>query len=251
MIIHEMSTRRVALPHEHGAWMMWLAPLMAGLAGTPWHPSKPLLAGVVLFAYLASYCVLQAIRHPREGAYWLRWAFGYGLAATAVGAPVLWMRPLLLAVGGVALLGFGVNAWFAHHRNERSLVNDLVAMAGLNLAAVAGYVAGTGRWDAAAWELWGLNLLYFFGTALHVKSVIRERNNRRMKWVAVTYAVGIPVALAAIGQTLLAGAYVPAALRSLAIPQNHRLKAIALGMVEIVCSLWFMVWLIAWMRLTG
>jgi F0F1-type ATP synthase membrane subunit c/vacuolar-type H+-ATPase subunit K len=112
-------------------------------------------------------------------------------------------------------------------------------------------VAGTGRWDAAAWELWGLNLLYFFGTALHVKSVIRERNNQRMKWVAVAYAVGIPVALAAIGQTLLAGAYVPAALRAVAIPQNHRLKAIALGMVEIVCSLWFMVWLIAWVRLTG
>jgi len=251
MIIRKMKRLQLALPHEHGAWMMWLAPLAVGLAGTPWHLSKPLLAGAVLFAYLTSYCLLQALRHPREAAFWLRWAFGYGLAAAVFGVPVLWMRPLLLAVGGVALLGFAVNAWFAHHRNERHLINDLVAMAGLNLAAVAGYVAGTGRWDAAAWELWGLNLLYFFGTALHVKSVIRERNNRLMKWVAVSYALGIPAALWATGQPLLAGAYLPAAVRTLAIPQNHRLKAIALGMVEIVCSLWFVVWLIVWTRLTG
>ncbi len=251
MIILKMKAQRVALPHEHGAWMMWLAPLAVGLAGTPWHPSKPLLAGAVLFAYLASYCLLQALRHPREAAYWLRWAFGYGLAGMAFGVPVLWMRPLLLAVGGVALLGFAVNAWFAHHRSERHLFNDLVAMAGLNLAAVAGYVSGTGRWDAGAWELWGLNLLYFFGTALHVKSVIRERNNRWMKWAAVVYALGIPAALGAVGVPLLAGAYLPAAVRTLAIPQGHRFKAIVLGMVEIVCSVWFMVWLIVWMRLTG
>lgn len=114
MIIRKMKRLQLALPHEHGAWMMWLAPLAVGLAGTPWHLSKPLLAGAVLFAYLTSYCLLQALRHRREAAFWLRWAFGYGLAAAVFGVPVLWMRPLLLAVGGVALLGFAVNAWFAH-----------------------------------------------------------------------------------------------------------------------------------------
>jgi hypothetical protein len=251
MIIAQMKTQRVALPHEHGAWMMWLAPLTAGLVGTPWHPSKPLLVGAALFAYLASYCLLQALRHPREAVYWLRWALGYGVAALVFGAPVLWMRPLLLAVGGAALLGFTVNAWFAHRRNDRHLFNDLVAMAGLNLAVVAAYVAGTGRWDVEAWELWGLNLLYFFGTALHVKSVIRERNNRWLKRVAVLYALGVPAALGAGGQPLLAVAYLPAALRTLAIAQDHRFKAIVLGVVEIICSLWFMVWLIVWMRLSG
>jgi|YNPMSStandDraft_1061717.scaffolds.fasta_scaffold33658_2 hypothetical protein len=248
MIISEMKVRRIALPHEHGAWMMWIAPLAAGLAGTPWHPSKPVLAGAVLFAYLASYCLLQALRQPRETKLWRRWALGYGVLAFAFGVPLLWMRPLLLVVAAVSLFGFAVNAWFAYHRNERHLLNDLVAIAVLNLAAVAGYVAGTGRWDAQAWLLWGLNLLYFFGTALHVKSVIRERDNPWLKREAVAYAVGTPVALAASGHLVLAGAYLPAAVRALLIPQHHGFKAVVLGVIEIVCSLWFMVWLIAWAR---
>ncbi len=230
---------------------MWLAPLAVGLAGTPWHPAKLLLVGAVLFAYLASYPLLQSLRYPSERLFWLRWAGGYGAVAALFGLPLVWMRPLLLVVGLVALAGFAVNAWFARQRNERHLLNDLVAMAGLNLAVVAGYVVGTARLDAEAWGLWVLCLLYFFGTALHVKSLIRERRNPWMKVMAVVYVLAVPAVLAMVVHRWLAVAYLPAALRTLAIPQNHRFKAIVLGVIEIVCSVWFAVWLIAWVRAIG
>jgi len=246
-----MRARQLVIPHEHGAWMMWLGPLVVGLAGTPWHPSKLLLVGVVLFAYLASYPLLQSLRYPSQKAYWLKWAVGYGVVAGIFGLPLVWMRPVLLGVGLMALAGFAVNAWFARQRRERHLLNDLVAMAGLNLTVVAAYAVGRGRIDAEAWSLWGLCLLYFFGTALHVKSLIRERGNRLLKVLTIGYALGVPAVLALVFQPAVAVAYLPAAVRTLLIPQNHRLKAIVLGVIEILCSVWFVVWLIMWMHRVG
>lgn len=224
--------------------MMWLAPLVVGLAVTPWHPSKLLLVGAVLFAYLASYPLLQSLRYPQQRAYWLKWAAGYGMVAALLGIPLLLVRPLLLWLAPLALATFVVNAWFARQRNERNLLNDLAAMAGLNLTAVAGYVTGQGRWDTEAWILWAVCLLYFFGTALHVKSLLRERRNHLMKSLAVAYALVIPAVLALVLQPLLAVAHLPATLRAMAIPQEHRFKSIVLGVIEIVCSLWFATWLI-------
>lgn len=246
-----MRARQLVIPHEHGAWMMWPVPLAVGMAGTPWRPSNLLLAGAVLFAYLASYPLLQSLRYPFQRAYWLRWAVGYGAVAALFGLPLVWMHPTLLVVGMIALAGFVVNAWFARNRHERHLLNDLVAMAGLNLAVVAAYVVGRGRLDLEAWSLWGLCLLYFFGTALHVKSLIRERRNRLLKAAAIGYALAVPALLALAVQPLLAVAYLPAAVRALVIPQNHSFKAIVLGVVEIVCSVWFAVWTIVWMRVVG
>jgi len=247
-----MKTRqKLVIPHEHGAWMMWLVPLAVGLASTSWHPSKPLLVGAVLFAYLASYSLLQSLRYPEQKAGWLRWAAGYGAVAAVFGVPLVLMRPQLLWVALVALVGFAVNAWFASRRNERHLLNDLMAMAGLNLAVVAAYVAGRGYWDKQAWFLWALCLLYFFGTALHVKSLIRERRNRSLKMLAIAYALAVPAVLAIVLQPLLAVAYLPAAIRALAIPQNHGFKAIVLGVIEIICSVWFAVWLIVVYRSFG
>lgn len=198
----------------------------------------------MLFAYLASYPLLQSLRHPEQKFYWLRWAAGYGLVAALFGIPLLLVRPQLLWLVPLALATFVVNAWFARQRNERNLLNDLAAMAGLNLTAVAGYVTGRGRWDAEAWILWAVCLLYFFGTALHVKSLLRERRNRLMKSLAVAYALVMPAVLALVLQPLLAVAHLPATLRAMAIPQEHRLKSIVLGVIEIVCSLWFCVWII-------
>jgi hypothetical protein len=245
------TQQRLVIPHEHGAWMMWLAPLAIGLAVTPWHPSKPLLVGAVLFAYLASYPLLQSLRHPEQRAYWLKWAMGYGMVAVIWSIPLLLMRPLLLWLAPLAMASFVVNAWFAWQRNERNLVNDVVAMAGLNLTVVAAYIAGQGRWDVKAWILWGLCLLYFFGTALHVRSLIRERHNRSLKARAIAYALAIPTLVAMILEPVLAIAYVPATLRTLAIPQGHRFKAIVLGVIEIVCSVWFAIWLVVGWRSSG
>lgn len=246
-----MQARQLVVPHEHGAWMMWLSPLVVGLAGTAWHPSKPLLVGAVLFAYLTSYPLLQSLRYPSQKSYWLRWAVGYGVVAGVFVLPLVWMRPILLVVGLIAQAGFAMNAWFARQRKERHMLNDLVAMAGLNLTVVAAYAVGKGRLDAGAWSLWGLCLLYFFGAALHVKSLIRERRNRLLKAVAIGYALAVPALLGLAVQPLLAVAYLPAAIRTLVIPQNHHFKAIVLGVVEIVCSVWFTVWLIGWMRAIG
>ncbi len=245
------AQQRVVIPHEHGAWMMWLVPLAIGLASTPWHLSKLPLVGAVLFAYLASYPVLQSLRYPQQRAEWLRWAVGYGAVAAVFAMPLLVMRPQLLWVAVAALAGFAVNASFARRRDERHLFNDLVAMAGLNLAVVAAYVAGTGYWDKQAWLLWATCLLYFFGSALHVKSLIRERHNRPLKRVAIAYALVVPAILSILLQPLLAAAYLPAAIRTLVIPQHHAYKAIVLGVIEIACSVWFAVWLIVIYRFFG
>lgn len=237
---------RVVIPHEHGAWMMWLAPLAVGMAVTPWHPAKLLLVGAVLFAYLGSYPLLQLLRHPEQRQLWLGWAVGYGTVAIAFALPLLLMRPVLLLVGVMAVGALAVNAWFAYQRQERNLLNDFVAMAGLSLSVVAAYAVGAEQIDATAWGLWGLCVLYFFGTALHVKSLIRERRNRLLKITAVLYALALSSLLALTVHPYLGIGQLPATLRTMVIPQNHRFKAIVLGVIEIICTVWFAVWLALW-----
>ncbi|MDI3257749.1 MAG: YwiC-like family protein [Kyrpidia sp.] len=235
------------IPREHGAWMMWIGPLIVGIGATPWKYTQILLVGASLFAFMAADPFLQGLRQPRRRGYWWRWAWGYGVVAAAFGIPLLVAVPGLVFAGIGAAVCLAVNSVFALRRQDRHLVNDLLAIAGLTLTGIAAYLVGRGSLDEPAWGFWALCVAYFFGTALYVKSLIRERRNRTLKWAANVYGTVLALTCLAAGWAV-AVACLPAAVRAWAIRQERPPKVKTIGILEIAISLWFVVWMTVWLR---
>jgi hypothetical protein len=173
---------------------MLLVPYLAGVLamGFRW-PDLPLL-GAWLAGYLLSYFVLQAVKSRRPQRY--RSPVSWYAPITAVLAlPVILACPrvLLFAPAYAALLT--VNVWHACRRRERALVNDLASVVQSCLMVfVVGAVAG--QPPARALTPFLVVLLYFTGTVLYVKTMIRERGSRAYRHASVGYhAVALLVAV--------------------------------------------------------
>jgi hypothetical protein len=180
-------TARQYIPPQHGAWAMLLVPYLAGVLamGVRW-PDLPLL-GAWLAGYLLSCFLLQAIKSRRPQRY--RSPLSWYSTVTAVLALLVGLacpRVLLFAPAYAALLA--VNAWHAYRRRERALLNDLASvLQSCLMVFVVGAVAG--QPPAQALTPFLIVLLYFIGTVLYVKTMIRERASRAYRHASVGYPV--------------------------------------------------------------
>jgi hypothetical protein len=221
------------IPPQHGAWAMLLLPYFAGLLAAGFRrPDLPLL-GAWLCGYLLSYYLLQALKTRRIHRF--RAAITLYAPLTAVfAAPVLIARPqvLLLAPAYAALIG--VNAYYAWRRRERALLNDLASvLQSCLMVFVVAVVAGAPAGQVAA--AFVVVLLYFTGTVLYVKTMIRERGSRSYRRVSLGYHALAWVAVAPLGA-------VPAAVFALLLARawllpRRPLTPKQVGLLEILASL--------------
>lgn len=194
-----MSFSRTWIPNQHGAWAFLITPVVAGaLAGGPtgWD-------ALLLFTWLAAYClnfyVSQAVKSRKPKRYQRQLTL-YASTSLILGLPLALHDPSLLLLLMAAIPAFAVNLVFIRQRNERAWANDFV---GIALAAVVGYGAyALGAHPAdpmrAAWMELAI-ALYFGGTVIYVKTMIRERGS--LIWIRVSIAYhGALVALAALTQ---------------------------------------------------
>ena len=171
------TVTRAWIPNQHGAWAMLITPVLVGalLAGpTPWHL---LLLAAWLAAYCASFFTGLAVKSRRPGRY-QRQLLAYAAATVILGLPLAIQAPSLLWLVPAAIVAFAVNVAFILRRNERAWVNDAV---GILLASCVGagavLVGGTPRLDAHALLALTVVGLYFLGTVVYVKTLIRERGS--------------------------------------------------------------------------
>jgi hypothetical protein len=154
---------------------MLAVPYLAGLlaAGYRW-PDLPLL-GAWLAGYLLSYFVFQAIKSRRPARYRTQLLL-YGGVATPLTLLVVVARPALLWYAPAYAALFAVNACYAARRRERALLNDLASvLQSCLMVLVVATIAATP--PTAVLDVFALCLAYFAGTALYVKTMIRERDN--------------------------------------------------------------------------
>lgn len=205
-----MSIARTWIPNQHGAWAMLIAPVVVGaLAGgvNAWHV-------LLLLTWLAAFClnfyVSLAIKSRKPKRY-QRQLLAYGVAMAAFGLPLAGHDPDVLCMLFAAVPAFLVNLGFVLQRNERAWLNDVVGVA---LAGVVGFgayrIGSSPSDDAHALRAVMAVCLYFVGTVIYVKTLIRERGSRL--WLNLSY--GYHAALLAL--CLLAG-YWTAALVALAL----------------------------------
>ncbi len=209
---------RPLLPREHGAWAMFLAPLLVGIgAGGIVNAQVALFALTAFGFFLFRYPLMLAIKSKsikaRRTAW--QWSAAYGVLTAFAGAALLFLSRLWLLFP-IVLLGFislVVYLWYAAHRAEMTTLGEWVGIAGLALGAPGAYLVATHMLDATAAALYFLNVLYFGGTVFYVKFRVREqlklaknapdcRSLPRAGWITLLYhflAIGAVVLFALLG----------------------------------------------------
>ncbi|AEF93860.1 hypothetical protein Desca_0986 [Desulfotomaculum nigrificans CO-1-SRB] len=243
---------KLLMPREHGAWAMLAVPFIIGGAVYGfnwWH--IPLFLGWFSL-YLCSYPLMMTVRQPKNNVHYLKWLVIYALAAGAwLTGPllrypgILWLVPLILPL----LL---INVYYARRRQERALFNDFCAVAELSLGGVASsYIGAGGVWTEKSWLVYLICILFFMGSVFFVKTMIREKNNRQFRYLSWSYHVLLTVLpLLLTGGLPLTLAFLPSMGRAICYG-GRDLTPLRIGQIEIVNSLWFTIWIVAWLISIG
>lgn len=223
------------IPNQHGAWAMLVVPFLLGMFAAEAKLLHILLFAGWLLVYLFTFPFLQGIRTRKWKVYGKPLLF-YGCLLLPVGASLLLLHPGLLRMVPWFIPLFVVNVYYAKINRERTLVNDLAAIIQFSLMVFVSFEVGGGTDMRLAAELFALSAIYFIGTIFYVKTIIRERNNKRYYW----YSVGYHVAACAVGAIwfppLLMVPLAALLLRSIWAPRTG-ITAKKSGMFEIGYSL--------------
>ncbi|AKT50467.1 hypothetical protein ADJ73_02515 [Arsenicicoccus sp. oral taxon 190] len=211
------------MPQQHGAWAMLVVPAVVGTTllvrdhGWRW-VALPVL-GVTLVGYLALNAVtlwLKARRKPR----YLPPVRAYAATGALLGLGVLATGPGLAGWLLVAAPLLAVALWLASQRRDRALLSGVVTVAaaclltpvlwsaGLParaplgaLSAVADVARGAGAVPAQRFGVVVfatiVELAYFVGTVVYVKTMIRERGQRSWWRASIGYHAAATAALVA------------------------------------------------------
>lgn len=158
---------------------------------------------VLTMAMFAAYGVFNAaglLVRARDRGRYRRPIATYGGIAAALGLIAVTAQPaLLMWLSGYLPLGL-LSAYLTWRRRERSLLNDAATILAACLFAGVLFQAGPAtrglgmlallhEWHVMAWVVVAL-FAYFFGTALYVKTLIRERGNPAYHRASVAYHAG-------------------------------------------------------------
>jgi hypothetical protein len=268
----DLLRRSVAVPNEHGAWALYLGPLLIGIAagGKPTLVTLYLVvaasAGFLLRQPVTVLAKVRAGRRPaREAPAARAWIAVYVVVVT-------------LHVGGIVLRGYGdilylalpgvpVAAWYValvmRRAQRKQPWVEVLAAGALSLSAPAAMWIGLGRQDPHGWILWALVWGGFAVAVLHTHLRLAQRTwaepgsrsarlrAARAPLLLSAGCLGAVAALAALGAVspLL---LVPFVLQALEITWGARHPALGLrpreiGIRQLVVSVLFtLTFALAW-----
>lgn len=222
------------IPNQHGAWAMLVLPFLLGVAASRGQAIHIPLFICWLLIYLFSFPLLQGVKTRK----FKRYAGPlkvYGILLIPFIIYLVIAEPVLLWFVLPLVPLFAVNLYYAKTKNERALINDIAAILAFCLIIYPVFYIGQGESWRTATELFLLAALYFTGTALYVKTVIREKNNIRFYYVSVLYHLLV----AAAGLFLFPPLFIPLlilAARAAILPRTG-ITAKRTGMIEIGFSI--------------
>lgn len=235
-----MKKRSIVIPHEHGGWAMVSVPFLFGMMAAQPRWMHLFLFLAWFFLYLSSYPFLQAVKRRSDKRTWVKWGCLYAALAFLSLIPPLLDEPQLFYFGIPLIALLSVNFWHTKRKSERAIVNDLCAILIFSIGGAAAYLYGGGGWDRRMAAVVLLSFLYFTGTAFFVKSVFRERKNRRWAVYAWIYHLAILFAPWAIGYPYLTFAFLFPAARSIALA-GRAMRPMKVGILEIAGAIQFLV----------
>lgn len=195
------------LPPQHGAWAFLIVPavIVSFLGAANW-------VGFIFFltwvcSYPVSYFLGRALVARIRRGTWsskarneLRSAIPW-LAIVVVGAVMLVaMRPWILFYGILIAALWSVSVYLSWAGHERGITNDLLLVGLASMEPILMYQMAKDHSSLmglphSMWIASVMSLLFFTGSVLHVKALIREAKNRNWRRISIFFHA---VALAAI-----------------------------------------------------
>ena len=206
------------VPQQHGAWAFLIVPnLTTALIGSRtwlgWLFFATWICAYPLSYFLTAAAVVRfrrgkwSARAKRELRRALLWA---GL--TALGGVVLtFNRPWIFVESIFLLIPWSLSIFLAITGRERGITNDLLLVAMASLSPILMYQVtenenSIGAVPSTIWQICLITFLFFAGTVLHVKALIREANNRQWHFVSSLYHLVVLLLLAIIWHSWLISA---------------------------------------------
>ncbi len=193
------------------------------------------------FLYLSATPWLNQLRNANLRKQMLPWAITYTAIGLLFAVPITVVYVELFWFALIILPLFVVNIFFVLRKQERHLLNDLSGIAILSLGAPAAFVIGSGDPISNGLLLWGIVIVYFFGTAFYVKSLIRERTNTSFHKKSHLYHGLILLLPWLIGTPKFALALLPSALKDWFTPRKRALRPLVIGITEISSAILFFI----------
>lgn len=234
---------KLLISNQHGAIIMALIPFLYGmLLNTPiWQHIFLLLAWCSL--YLLTYPFFNLFKGKNLALY-RKWTFIYCASALLFALPALrhnWRIIYFVA----AMLPFSIiHIYYIKQKNERALLNDLSGILIFALAGMTAYYFPNRQFDAPIYQVALYPTLFFCGTTLYVKSVLRERKNPRYLHASVIFHLLCVLLFALLQQYWLSLVFLPPLVRASWLPR-FKLSTKQIGLIEIAVSLSFFMMLLA------
>lgn len=245
MIVQKKARGALLIPREHGVWAMLLVPFLFGMFLSKGNALHLLMLIGMLGGYVAVNACLVALRQPkkRQDAYYTVCRFG-ALASLALAYPIAtrWQAFWPVFIMGV---GLSASAWFVKHMRERDFVHDLIGIIGLSMLLPISAGLGGGASYTAVLLALAINAAYFTGSVFFVKSVFREKNNRRFQWIGMLYHVTVTASVlifAAHVAPFFALAFLPGVIKMILVLGRMRFSPKTVGMIEIANAFWIVAW---------
>jgi hypothetical protein len=178
------------ITREHGSWAVLFVPMIVGSAYATEFSWNVLLLGFSALGVFMSYVPVHTILREFTGEFRKDEKFAAALFWSTVylGTGVVFIVPLLLQ-GYWYLLPIGITGLCSFFGNylltktvKKSVVSDLVAIAGLTLSAPSAYYVSTGELGENALVLWALNALFFGCSVFYVHMKIRVSGMKKESW---------------------------------------------------------------------
>lgn len=229
---------KMLIPKQHGAWAMLVIPFLLGVIGGGMHLRHiPLFAGW-LFLYLAAFPVTMMVK-KKKTAFYQKWAAVYSIPALLFLLAAVWTLPVLAWVGMSLFPLFLVNLYYAKGNNDRALLNDIAAIIVFASGGLLGYWAGAEHLDGWAWFVFFQSILFFVGSAFYVKSMIREKKNKRFQYYSWGYHAALPFLSLAFGAGWAVIAFIPSSFRAWYL-YGKKLTVKKIGILELLNACFYM-----------
>lgn len=233
---------KLLISNQHGAIVMALLPFIYGmlLAHPVWAHAFLLLAWFSL--YLMTYPFLNLFK-GRNMAEYRKWTIIYATSTLIFALPALFYNWQILYFM-VAMLPFvWVNIYYTKQKDERNLLNDLAGIAIFALAGMGSYYFSDRTFDAKIWWVAIYPALFFIGTTLYVKSMMRERKNPKYLRASIIFHSFLVAYFAVTGQFYLALAFFVGWLRAVYLPRK-KLSVKQVGLTEFAITAIFFTFLL-------
>lgn len=228
-----MTRGAIWVPNQHGAWAMLAGPLLVGiLASEPrWvHLPLTLLWLLGYFAYFAAGLWLKSRRKAR----FRLPVLVYSAATVPFGIAVLLLRPDLLWWAPVFAPLLAIGLVLAAERRDRALLSGLATTLAASLMTPVAYDAGGGEDWTRAWLLTVVMAVYYVGTILYVKTMIRERGNHAYVVASIAFH-GVAAVAFAFVSWWVAAVFAVLTLRAALGPRTS-MRPVHVGIGEIVLN---------------